>query len=268
MKITDREKEIYRKDGVVKITEAFDPKWVDFLRNATDENMSNPGEMAEEYANDQNSTRFFGDQFIWTRNADFKKFIFESEAAEIAAELMGSNRINMFFDHLLVKEPSSVEPTPWHQDGPYWKIKGDQICSIWFAMDDVTEASGGVRYVKGSHNTGIRYRPQSFSGDGHAEYGEAGLAEMPDIDATVSDKDIICYDLKPGDCLIHHANTVHGAKGNESSLNRRRGYATRWTGDDVVWDPRKGTTDVLRDPGLEPGSPLDSTLFPVIWKKE
>ncbi|HRW31042.1 MAG TPA: phytanoyl-CoA dioxygenase family protein, partial [Emcibacteraceae bacterium] len=255
-------------DGVVKVSGAFDPKWVEFLRKATEENMNNPGEMAEEYAKAENSTRFFGDQYIWTRNNDFKKFVFESEAAKIAAELMGSSKINMFFDHLLVKEPGSVEPTPWHQDGPYWKIKGEQICSIWFAMDDVSEENGGVRYVKGSHRTGIRYRPQSFSGKGHAEYGEAGLEVMPDIDQTVPEDQIICYDLKPGDCLIHHANIIHGARGNKSAATRRRGYATRWTGDDVVWDPRKGTTEVLKDPGLKPGDPLDSDLFPVVWRNK
>lgn len=267
MRLTNDQKETYQRDGVVKISGAFDPKWVDFLRKATDDNMTSPGVMAEEYAKAEKSTRFFGDQFIWTYNNDFRKFVFESEAAEIAAELMGSAKINLFFDHLLVKEPGSVEPTPWHQDGPYWKIKGEQVCSIWFAMDHVTEASGGVRYVKGSHSTGIRYRPQSFSGNGNEEYDEAGLQTMPDIDATVPQKQIICYDLAPGDCLIHNVNTIHGAKGNKSSASRRRGYATRWTGDDVVYDPRKGTADILRDPGIRSGDPLDSDLFPVIWKK-
>lgn len=265
--ISEKQKEIYRSDGVVKLSGVFDPKWVEFLRSATDNNMNNPGEMAEEYAKAEKSSRFFGDQFIWTRNADFQKFVFESEAAAIAAELMESSKINMFFDHLLVKEPGSVEPTPWHQDGPYWKIKGEQICSIWFSMDHVTEENGGVRYVKGSHATGIRYKPRSFSGEGHAEYDEGGLTTMPDIDETVSETDIICYDLEPGDCLIHHVNTIHGARGNKSAQTRRRGYATRWAGDDVVWDPRKGTTDILRDPGLNPGDPLDSELFPVIWRK-
>lgn len=265
--VTDRQKQTYERDGVVKISGAFDPKWIEYLRAATDENMQRPGKMAEEYAKHENSSRFFGDQFIWTRNEKFKRFIFESEAATIAANIMGTNKVNMFFDHLLVKEPGSVEPTPWHQDGPYWKIKGEQICSIWFAMDHVTEASGGVRYVKGSHATGLRYRPQSFSGEGHAEYGEAGLTTMPDIDKTTSDDDIICYELAPGDCLIHHANVIHGAKGNDSIATRRRGYATRWAGDDVVWDPRKGTTDVLYDPGLRAGDPLDSELFPVVWRK-
>ncbi|MBT7582557.1 MAG: phytanoyl-CoA dioxygenase, partial [Kordiimonadaceae bacterium] len=85
--------------------------------------------------------------------------------------------------------------------------------------------------------------------------------------ATVALDDIVCYDLEPGDCLIHHTDIIHGAKGNQSSMTRRRGYATRWTGDDVVWDPRIGTTDVLRDPGLMPGDPLDCDLFPVVWRR-
>lgn len=256
----------YNLEGVIKLSGAFDPEWIDFLRNATEENMNNPSELAEEYADNEKSTRFFGDQFIWTRNDDFKKFVFESEAAKIAATLMNATKINMFFDHLLVKEPGSIEPTPWHQDGPYWKIKGQQICSIWFAMDNVNEENGGVCYVKGSHH-GQSYRPESFSGGGHDHYNETDLPFMPNIDDTFSGDEIICYDLKPGDCLIHHANIIHGAKGNKTSKVRRRGYATRWTGDDVVWDPRVATADIPFDPGLAPGEKLDCELFPVIWKK-
>jgi len=256
----------YAKEGVIKLSSAFDPKWIEFLRNATEENMNNPGELAEEYADEEKSTRFFGDQYIWTRNDDFKKFVFESEAAKIAADLMGSTKINMFFDHLLVKEPGSIEPTPWHQDGPYWKIKGKQICSIWFAMDHVSEETGGVRYIKGSHLK-QSYRPESFSGDGHDHYNQTDLPFMPNIDETYEETDIVCYDLKPGDCLIHHANIIHGAKGNSAAKVRRRGYATRWTGDDVVWDPRIATADIPFDPGLAPGEKLDCELFPVVWEK-
>ena len=264
--ISDALRKKYNLEGVIKLSGAFDPEWIDFLRNATEENMKNPSELAEEYADNEKSTRFFGDQFIWTRNDDFKKFVFESEAAKIAATLMNTTKINMFFDHLLVKEPGSIEPTPWHQDGPYWKIKGQQICSIWFAMDNVNEENGGVRYVKGSH-LGQSYRPESFSGGGHDHYNETDLPFMPNIDDTFTDDEIVCYDLKPGDCLIHHANIIHGAKGNKTSKVRRRGYATRWTGDDVVWDPRVATADIPFDPRLAPGEKLDCELFPVVWKK-
>ena len=267
MNITDEQIETFNRDGVVKLTGVFDPKWIEFMRNATEENMNNPSQMAEEYAKAEKSTRFFGDQFLWTHKDDFKKFVMESEASAIAAKLMGSSKINFFFDHLLVKEPGAVEPTPWHQDAPYWKIKGEQICSIWFAMDTVTEDSGGVRYVKGSHRTGKYYRPQSFSGNDANSYSKGGLEAMPDIDNVVPADEIICYDLEPGDCLVHHGNTIHGAKGNASSQSRRRGYATRWTGDDVVWDPRDGTAEILRDPGINPGDAMDCDLFPVVWRK-
>jgi ectoine hydroxylase-related dioxygenase (phytanoyl-CoA dioxygenase family) len=267
MNISNEDKETYRRDGVVKLCSVFDAKWLEFLRAATEENLASPGVMAEEYAEAKNSTRFFGDQFLWTHSDAFKQFVFESEAASIAAEMMGASKINIFFDHLLVKEPGSIEATPWHQDGPYWKVKGSQVCSIWFAMDKVTEASGGVRYVKGSHLSENRYRPQSFSGGGDASYVESDLLAMPDIDAAIPLEDIVCYDMEPGDCLVHHQNTIHGAKGNVSAGTRRRGYATRWTGEDVVWDPRPGTADIIADPGIEPGSPMDSELFPVVWKK-
>ena len=265
MNISQDQKDIYHRDGVVKIAGVFDPFWVEFLRKAVEDSLSQPSPMALEYADKEKSTRFFGDQFLWTHNDDFKKFILESEASYIAGELMRATKINMFFDHLLVKEPGSIEPTPWHQDAPYWKIRGEQICSIWFALDDVTEESGGVRYVKGSHATGKWYQPQSFTGDNR--YAAAGLEALPDIDATVPPEDIICYDLKAGDCLVHHANVIHGAKGNATSQHRRRGYASRWTGDDVVWDPREGTADIIADPGITPGGPLDCDLFPVVWRK-
>jgi ectoine hydroxylase-related dioxygenase (phytanoyl-CoA dioxygenase family) len=38
---------------------------------------------------------------------------------ESAALLMGSEVARFHHDHLLVKEPSTVQPTPWHQDMPY-----------------------------------------------------------------------------------------------------------------------------------------------------
>ena len=85
MNITDKDIEIYRRDGVVKLSGVFDLKWVDFMRQATEECMNKPSEMAEEYADSKKSTRFFGDQFLWTYNDKFKKFIMESEAAKIAA---------------------------------------------------------------------------------------------------------------------------------------------------------------------------------------
>jgi len=36
--------------------------------------------------------------------------------------------------------------------------------------------------------------------------------------------------LQPGDCVIFHMRTVHGASGNSSAFHQRRVLATRWLG--------------------------------------
>ena len=89
---------------------------------------------------------------------------------------------------------------------------------------------------------------------------EEDLPEVPDIEASRSDYDIIWFDLEPGDCTVHHALTVHGAPGNASQSMRRRAYVTRWTGDDVIYNPRPNLMKILYDPGIECGAPLDSKL--------
>lgn len=52
--------------------------------------------------------------------------------------------------------------------------------------------------------------------------------------------ELLTWDLEPGDCILHQSFAVHGAPGVTSTTLRRRAYATRWVGDEVVYDPRPG----------------------------
>ena len=48
--------------------------------------------------------------------------------------------------------------------------------------------------------------------------------------------------MAPGDGLLFYSAMLHGAPGvSVDSPHRRRGYATRWCGDDIVFDERPGT---------------------------
>lgn len=42
----------------------------------------------------------------------------ESQVAAVALALIGAARVQMFHDHVPVKEPGTSKPAPWHQDGP------------------------------------------------------------------------------------------------------------------------------------------------------
>jgi ectoine hydroxylase-related dioxygenase (phytanoyl-CoA dioxygenase family) len=218
--------------------------------------------------------RFYGDFFLWRRSEDFRAFAFTSPLPALAARLMRSGRVNLFYDQLFVKEPGSVEPTPWHQDLPYWPVSGAQVISIWVPFDEVGPENGAVTYVRGSHRWGRMFRPQAFDPDNAGAFAGSPYPPMPDIDGAGPSYELISWTLAPGDVLIHHPLTIHGAPGNLTTDRRRRALAVRYTGDDARYAPRSGTFMDMESvrahvpaPGLRAGDPMGGDLFPEVWRE-
>lgn len=262
--ITAEEIETYQRDGVVLLEGLFDTAWVAQLRELADWDMRTPGKMQHELAKAGDPGRFYTNTFLWPRHDGFKQFVFESPAAAIAGALMRSNRINIFFDQFLIKEPNTRERTRWHHDLTYWPVNGAQVCTLWLALDVVTRDNGAVEYVKGSHRWGKRFKAEAFLGEGR--YKE-DLPPVPDIEAMRGELEFVQYELQPGDCTVHHALTVHGAPGNTRADRRRRAYVTRWAGDDAVYYPRPNIQPMLWDPDIPAGGPLDCDLWPRVWSR-
>ena len=232
------------------------------MRGWVDRAIEQPGPFGEFYGPKEDEGCFFGDLDIARRHRGFENFVRNSPAAEIAGRLMGSAKVNFFYDQLLVKEPGTAERTPWHQDQPYWAVSGEQVCSIWLPFDAI-EPENCVEYVAGSHRWAA-FRPSHFT-DG-SPYRGTELPPLPDIDSQRHRHEIVRFKLSPGDCLIFQAMIVHGAPGNQSQ-RRRRALATRWTGDDARYCVRPGEVAIpTRDPGLKHGDPMDCADFPVIWR--
>lgn len=258
---TNAEIEEYQKNGVVKLPAVFAMDWIEQLREATEFALNNPGLYAQQY--DKGEGKFFGDLDVAKRNQKFKDFVYHSGAAQLMGAIMKSKKINFFYDQLLVKEPNTPAATPWHQDQPYWAVAGKQIASIWLPLDVVAKESS-LQYVAGSH-LWEEFNPHKFLDD--TPYEGTGLPELPDIDAEPNKYNLLGWDMDVGDCLVFQGMIVHGAKGN-TSLNRRRAWATRWTGDDVRYNKRIGEVAIPKeDPGLNHGDILDSDAFPVIWRE-
>lgn len=260
--ITDEEVRRYQEDGVVLLKQLFNKEWVARLRNLAEEDMQSPGRLHQELSKD--GGRFFFDTFLWTFNPGFKEFVFNSAAAEIAGRVMGADKVNIFFDQLLIKEPGTSERTPWHHDVPYWPVRGDQVCTLWLALDEVDKDNGAVEYIKGSHRWGNWFKPPAFAGD---DRYKIDLEPVPDIEAEKDKHEIIQFELEPGDCTVHHGLLVHGAPGNSEEGKRRRAYVTRWAGDDAVYTPMPNIQEMMWDPGIPAGSALDCDLWPVVWTR-
>ena len=259
--ITDDDVRTFQENGAVRLRRVFGAEWVGRMREAVDDRIARPGPMRRDFSRDK---KFFDETFIWVDDARFRQFVFDSPAGLVARGLLAAARVNLLFDQILIKEPGASDRTPWHNDVPYWPIAGDQVASVWFALDPVTRQNGAVEYVKGSHRWNQRFLPQSFFGD--ARYHE-DLPRIPDIEAMRPQLEFLQWELEPGDCLVHHGLTVHGAPGNLTATARRRALVTRWCGEDVRYHPRPNIQPMLRDPGLPPGAPLDCDLFPRVWPR-
>ena len=101
----------FGRDGVIVLRGYF-TDWMETLRNGVDANMRDPGPWAREYLDPDQSGRFFGDYCNWDRISEYRRFMFESPAAAIAADLMQSETARIFHEHVLVKEPGTNKITP------------------------------------------------------------------------------------------------------------------------------------------------------------
>ena len=252
----------FRQKGVTVLRGAF-TGWVDVLRAGIDANMNDPDPNARIYKGENGNGRFFVDYCNWDRIAEFKNFIFNSNAAHIGAALMNSQNVQLFHEHVLVKEASTDVPTPWHQDAPYYCVTGPKTVSLWVPLDTI-ERDTTLEFVSGSHLWGKHFRPQRF--DGSALNEDDGLEEIPDINQSRDDYEILGWAVKPGDAIAFDYRTIHGAAGNHQPNRQRRAFSLRLVGDGARFVRRDGLVSSPPFPNLtlKSGDPLTSDTFPYL----
>lgn len=248
----------FQRDGAI-VVRGLMRDWVDVMAKGIDQNMADPGEYASE--NHVSEGRFFDDYCNWTRIPAFEKIVRQSPAAQIAAEAMQSKTAQFFHDHVLVKEPGTPKATPWHQDSPYYFVEGQQTVSLWMPLDPVEQAS--LRMIAGSHKWDKLVRPVSWADDSDF-YEDGDWTPVPDPDANPDDMVVLEWPMQPGDAVLFDYRTVHGARGNSSSI-RRRALSLRFVGDDARYVERPGrTSPPFLGHGMKTGERLRTDWFPIV----
>ncbi|WP_170404993.1 phytanoyl-CoA dioxygenase family protein [Ruegeria arenilitoris] len=254
--------ETYRNDGVVLVKGLF-ADHVDALREGVARNMADPGPYASENKKEGETGRFFDDYCNWSRIPEFRQVIQASPVAEVAADLMESRSVQMFHDHVLVKEPGTSMATPWHQDGPYYFVEGRQTISFWSPLDPVTQAT--LRCVAGSHLWEKEVLPTRWVSEEGFFPDEGQYIAVPDPEA--EGMRIVEFDMEPGDAVAFNFRTLHGARGNQSD-SRRRAFSLRLVGDDARYVERPGrTSPPFPGHDMRAGQRLREDWFPVLLNR-
>ncbi len=251
----------FQRDGAACLRGVFDD-WVDVIAAGIERNMRDPGPYAANSVRAGEGGAFFDDYCNWQRIPEFARVVRESPAARLAARLMRSETAQFFHDHVLVKEPGTQKPTPWHSDLPYYFVDGQQTISFWIPVDPVRTAT--LRLIAASHQWERAVRPVRWLDSSDFYDQDPGYRPLPDPDNDPT-LQVLEWQLQPGDAVIFDFRTVHGARGNDAPT-RRRVLSLRWLGDDVRFAPRPGrTSPPFPGHGMEPGQRLREDWFPVLW---
>jgi ectoine hydroxylase-related dioxygenase (phytanoyl-CoA dioxygenase family) len=192
---------------------------------------------------------------LWEDAPDVLPFTFHPRIAEAAARLLGIERIRVWHDQALYKEPGGRVTDP-HQDQPYWPIAETETITAWIPFDGSTDANGCMGYVPGSHAVGLRKFVNIFSADQSAE-----ILKRPEL----QNREPVWVEVPRGAAAFHHGLTVHLAKPNRTASVRRvhtiiyfKDGATRGT------DFAHMSVDRA---GIKVGDVIASDLTPIAWPR-
>lgn len=265
--VTDSEIEQFWTDGVVVLRRILPTSWLDALAEPLERTITR-GETVDLGAIDGGTPgrpQFNAGVDHWRHDPTFAAFALRSPVAPIVAGLLRSDRVVLWEDSVLVKEPGTPFETRFHADAGYFHCDGEQICTVWIPLDAATPASGMLRWVRGSHRFTDSFRPNLFVTDEPIE-GTRGHV-VPDVLGTPElASRVVTFDVEPGDVTVHHARTLHGAPANRSS-QRRRAISVRYCGDDVRYLRKPGLIARPELDSVADGDPVGPPWCPVAWPR-
>lgn len=268
--ISDHLLENYRRDGAVCLRGAFDQRWLDIVAAGIERNLHDPTLSYKNISAPGATGRYLTGAWNWFKIPEFRDFAHHSPAGAIAGRLMEAECAVFLEDNWFIKEPGALGRTPWHQDEPYYHVRGN-FCSIWIPLDPL-DASNSIEFVAGSHRWNKLFMPSNFEDESPRDEPRVvdGVTYeiTPNIEADRANHAILSWSLEPGDCVVFSARTLHGAPANIESGKTSRRLSTRWAdGAAQFIDKKYRWTSFVPDHGLMDGDLLRGPKFPVAWQR-
>ena len=195
---------------------------------------------------------------LWQKDEGVKQFVFEKRFARIAADLLGVEKVRLYHDQALFKEPGGGY-TPWHQDKYYWPLDTNQMITMWMPLVDIDEEMGIITFASGSHEFGLIDNVE-ISDESDAIYDRHISENKFPIEKPAA--------MKAGDATFHLGWTIHSAGPNRSSDKMREVMTVIYFADGAkISRPLNAHQQADLDawfPGKAPGDIANSYLNPIL----
>lgn len=211
----------------------------------------------------------------WRENPFVRDFLLRPELVDTMARIVDTKELRFWYDLTFIHDgsPDGADGagTDWHHDIAAFPWKGDQLPSLWMALTPSNAERSRLMFIDGSHKSVPGY--YRLAGMPVADDGYVPLPDFEELIAKGEAK-VLTWDCEPGDAIILHPYTIHGASGNKGAkgAGRRVAMTTRWFGDDVRFLPTtgykgNGIPGVAESPIPVGGRP-HGEYFPLVWSRE
>src|SRR5438876_5313798 len=255
--VTEEQVDAFRRDGFVVVPGLLSDEELDRLRPEVDAGVGrrearDGRSLAEKSRYEREFIQCIN---LWEDCDGVRPLTFHQGVAGAAARLLGVERLRIWHDQALYKEPGG-SPTDGHQDAPYWPIAETDQITAWIPLDGSTLTSGAMGYVPGSHRMGVEKFVNIFG-----EEPPEDLLESEELQG----RQPVFVEVPRGGVAFHHSLTFHVAKPNTTD-GVRRVYTVIYMRDGCTRGTPRRHFSVDRA-GIEVGAVIASEFTPVIWPR-
>lgn len=241
--VTEEQVAQYQRDGAILLKAVLSSEEQCLLAQGLEESYHSPGKRSSRASNAEGQGETFLESFPCLGSPSLKRLLEIAPFAEIAAKMMRAPSAQLILDQIFYKGSGTVIPTPWHQDTPYLRVRGDDMVRVWVTAD-FSPRELTLQIVRGSHRWNVIYHPRLAADGNIRKTGKGKMLTMsredsnaapivPDIDRYRDSFDILNWDVEPGDALVFNGNMLHAAGGLKDYSHKRRAYTTMWGGPDL-----------------------------------
>jgi hypothetical protein len=230
-------REAYKRDGAVRIPGLLNPEQLDAALKAWEWSLANPTPMNAPKLKRDGAPLFYADSYNPKILDGYRDMLETSPIPEACARLWGTDPVWFIYEQVFLKDDGDVGRTPWHQDGSYIPMDGEDNTTAWITFDPLSKADS-LEFVAGSH-LGPMYNTSKFDPEDETIPHDTSLPypNLPPIERERDKWPIVSWAVEPGDVIFFHFKTLHGGAPTRPG-QRRRTLTLRFFGERTHYDPK------------------------------